>query len=575
MTKLTDLGLDQDALSDPLTYPGRMPDHSGVLVGDRYLRVRPRSGRRLGQHRVVVDEALPRLPDAVGDSLPLNHVLDRLNVARVDDRFPVLAIGSNASPGQMRAKLERAHVSGVLPMIRAEVSGWQTTVAAHVSRPGYLPISAVRDPDARAVPMMVLLCDRSQVGAIDDTEPNYWRVAGDGLTPVVLDGGETLTHFLMYLGKHGVLADGSGHPVPWSSEPDAIQQVLESLDNPKRLGRTPAEFVHRCATDEQLRDWVRTTMQAQGRVIGVPEARHGHLLPYGHVCATDSAGAGVVVATPAGFARDGQPSIGLHPDWVEALGGVHHAVVANRRDSAAPRAVAHVVPLDVHRSQVAVDQLVRNALGVEIGEELDASPATIPESRLGDLLFGRRHYLLCRVQPADLVTVEREACLLEQMSLHLLGVDTGDSVVLEGLPGQDGNVPQVRLRAYPCSDAVLERRSSLSGGDFASRFPSTRDALGVHPDLPWIFLDTDQRTSLGLVAADGGPQKLGVVRIRASRRDLLAKEVRELLLLLVLAVVGLLTALESTTTRVLAIFVTAMVLLAVIWARVRRRFLRR
>ncbi len=66
----------------------------------------------------------------------------------------------------------------------------------------------------------------------------------------------------------------------------------------------------------------------------------------------------------------------------------------------------------------------------------------------------------------------------------------------------------------------------------AEEVPS-RDALGVYPDLPWVFLDSGTRTALHVRG------KLGTVRIRASRRYQLLRELREAFLLALLALVGL------------------------------------
>jgi hypothetical protein len=188
-----------------------------------------------------------------------------------------------------------------------------------------------------------------------------------------------------------------------------------------------------------------------------------------------------------------------------------------------------------------LDQVVREAIGVEIGEEVLLSPAVVRRRRWSDPAIGRPNHVTCRVQDADLSTLEREVCLLDPLTLELLGVSSGDEVVIDGLNGGGSPVvSSIRVRAFATSAAVQQRREALHGGDFGARFPSARDALGVHPDLPWIFLvgTTQQRLRLRAAA-------LATVRVRSSRSYQLRKEVREIALLLGIAFIGLLQLIDD------------------------------
>ena len=86
------------------------------------------------------------------------------------------------------------------------------------------------------------------------------------------------------------------------------------------------------------------------------------------------------------------------------------------------------------------------------------------------------------------------------------------------------------------------------------------------PDLSWAFLDQATREHLNL-----GSSKVAAVRIRASRRDLLLKEARELVLLLVLAAIGLLALIEDSRGRLVAVGAVLIVGALVLIARLRRR----
>lgn len=156
-------------------------------------------------------------------------------------------------------------------------------------------------------------------------------------------------------------------------------------------------------------------------------------------------------------------------------------------------------------------------------------------TRLADRALGESRYIVARVQTADLATVEQDACMLAPVALDLLGVASGDQVVLEGAPDASGRVRVRRARALRAPDDMLTLRQQISGGEIRARFPSAKDALGVYPDLPWAFLDARTRQDLGL-------DKLHPVRIRAERGHQLRTELRELSLLVAIALLGVLTA---------------------------------
>jgi hypothetical protein len=254
--------------------------------------------------------------------------------------------------------------------------------------------------------------------------------------------------------------------------------------------------------------------------------------------------------------------VALHPDVARAtLGDADHAVMAPLVRPAGAEHLGVLVATGhdgrVRPADVAADQVARNALGLELTERAVLRPVQVPRNRLADVLLGRPAYVTCRVQPADLTTVERPVCLLDTLTVGLLGITSGDEVVVEGFDTGGSEVIQsCRLRGHEAPGPVMERRTALSGGSFESRFPSASDALGVHPDLPWIFLDSATRKSLGVHG------KLGTVRIRASRRFQLLRELRESLLLALLALVGLAQVI-SHTAILIALTLVVLVLSAV------------
>jgi len=94
-----DLNAD-DLATRPWEYPGKAPEHSGLLAGGSYRQMAIKPG--------------------------------------LDGRQLVVAVGSNASPAVMRRKLSRRGVSTVIPFVTAEADGIGAAHSAHVSKAGYV-----------------------------------------------------------------------------------------------------------------------------------------------------------------------------------------------------------------------------------------------------------------------------------------------------------------------------------------------------------------------------------------------------------------------------------------------------
>ncbi|MBN0043578.1 hypothetical protein JS756_05565 [Streptomyces actuosus] len=217
---LSALGLAGVPRDDPLSYPGAWPRESGLLVGDRLL--------------------------------PLERAVHA-------DRVPVLAVGSNACPGQLRHKMAACGVSSPVPMVRSRVHGLDVGVSAHVSLMGYVAASPVCAPEA-VRDLFVIWLDAEQLAVVDASEGtplphgNYrraWLPAPD--VRVAPEGGAALPGVYVYLNRHGVLHDGSGAP---RSHPGQRELLAELLLNSARLrelfGVTPEEFSARARADAAL-----------------------------------------------------------------------------------------------------------------------------------------------------------------------------------------------------------------------------------------------------------------------------------------------------------------------------------
>ncbi|HEY7069733.1 MAG TPA: hypothetical protein VH479_06465 [Acidimicrobiales bacterium] len=559
----------------PLSYPGQTPRTSGLMTGTTFLSFERLRARRLAQARVVLGDDRPAALSGVTSRCTLGYALLVLNAVPIEARVPVLAVGSNASISQMEHKFATAGISSVMPLTWAQVTGVRVGVAAMISRWGYVPAAPVFEPGVTSRLALNWL-DPEQLEALDETELGYDRrlvVDGDG-TRVELESGERLAGCGIYVPRRGVLAEPEGKPMDLPREQrQLIETLIARAGRPLRRLAGDADAFVAAAADRQKRAALSEMLLSCDAVPVVTSSgptRPGDPETYGAARAGlpppgDAAGALRVAPSPDEIDRRGEPTVAVSPACWDELGRPSHVVVHSCMDPMAPAAVGRVVEVDT--DEVLVDQAIRNGIGVEIGEHVTLEPASVVENHVADLLLSTPHSLLCRVQQAELVTSERRAALLSRLALELIGIESGDRVVVEGLPAEPGGkLRTVTVRAFEAPGETLDRRERLGGGGFQHRFPAARDALGVYPDLPGIFIDRALRSELGLAQ----PQ-LAVVRVRASRKDQVTKETREMLLVVVLAFIGLLQVVDVGWTWVAFVLLTAMIVLGIVGMRLRSR----
>lgn len=217
---LTALGLAEAPRDHPLTYPGAWPEESGLLDGDRLL--------------------------------PLTRLT-------FEDRVPVLAVGSNACPAQLRHKMREYGVTAPIPLVKAKVTGIEIGVSAHITGLGYVSASPFRAPGLTRELFLTWL-NPAQLDAIDRSEgvtaPSgaYDRVllpAAD--VRVELESGELLDGAHLYVNRRGVLHNGSGTPRRHLGEHALLTELLAESPRLRELfGSTPEEFCVRARGDQAL-----------------------------------------------------------------------------------------------------------------------------------------------------------------------------------------------------------------------------------------------------------------------------------------------------------------------------------
>ncbi|MEQ4204496.1 hypothetical protein [Actinopolymorpha sp. B9G3] len=234
---------EETPYTSPLAYPGTTPSSSGLVVGPRYREI----------------------PWAAVDA-----ELARLQVAPLVHRTPVVAVGSNAAPAQLRAKLAPAGRSArdplVVPMAYVELHGLAAGVSAHVSRPGYVPATPV-PTDGEMGHAFVVWLDPVQLAAVDRTEPSYDRVRlpeAFGVLEAV--GGAPFDGCDVYVSRHGCLLDTHGRPRRLVAQRALLQALLDESEQLRGIaGECPESWVT-AMRDRQARAGAQAIWRSEGRV---------------------------------------------------------------------------------------------------------------------------------------------------------------------------------------------------------------------------------------------------------------------------------------------------------------------
>ncbi len=255
--RLADLGLAGVPVLDPLGYPGRPVPWPALLRDDGLLALEP-ADAPVGRWRCGAD----------GE--PLDAVLRAAGADRIAERVPVVAVGSNAAPGQVRHKLRTAGLPVLVPMTPVTVGGLGAGVSAHISRPGY--VGAAPFLGDVATPLAVGWLDAAQLAAVDATEPNYRRVLLPARRfPVTLPGGGALPGPWLYVGRHGVLAPDGGAPRRCGDQRTLLRDLLAaSLRLRALLGPDPRGWVTRAAADPEVRAEGARVFAEHGWVLHQP-----------------------------------------------------------------------------------------------------------------------------------------------------------------------------------------------------------------------------------------------------------------------------------------------------------------
>jgi hypothetical protein len=166
-----------------------------------------------------------------------SHDLDELADLDLEDRVPLIAYGANAAPTVLERKLAGLPAEP-LPVLRAELGGFDVVYSAHISPYGAVPSTLQRSAGTTA-PAFVLLPSPAQLRRLSTTEPNYeLRRFGD--LELRADRVGEIAAADVYVSRHGCLAladsevalaavEAAGRRLPAIGEVEVLERVRHLL----------------------------------------------------------------------------------------------------------------------------------------------------------------------------------------------------------------------------------------------------------------------------------------------------------------------------------------------------------
>jgi hypothetical protein len=171
------------------------------------------------------------------------------------DRTPLLAYGANAAPEALAYKLAALPEEG-MPVLRAELEGFDVVYSAHVSPYGAVPATLLESPGT-VTPVFVLHPTEGQMALLTATELNYHLVEVSGMAA--------------YRSKHGCL-ELNGFPIALAAV-RSQGRTLPELDQPAMLERVRAHLEPELTLEEFVRACVERGGIKPLRIDAAPPGR--------------------------------------------------------------------------------------------------------------------------------------------------------------------------------------------------------------------------------------------------------------------------------------------------------------
>lgn len=187
----------------PLNYPGARPRSSCLITANSLIELTaPQSWDG--------DAGLLETASSSARNRTLDQKLAQLGHAPISDRVPVIAIGSNCSPAQLRHKFVDSPEQLCIPSLRATLHGASIGFCSFVTSLGYIP--ATLYPDAKATAeVTVQYLDAQQLAGLDATEGTVYRRVWLDSILIEMCLGSDIVHLAgayAYVAENGYLGEG-------------------------------------------------------------------------------------------------------------------------------------------------------------------------------------------------------------------------------------------------------------------------------------------------------------------------------------------------------------------------------
>ena len=214
--------VSRDAIAFALRYPFAIPPHSYLYLDGAGLPLEFPAGGGLAHARVRVGGASPSLAEFA-------HARGMDAEALFGKRSAVLSFGSNAAPEQLARKFSGLPGPVLIPVLRAELAGFDAVYSAHIARYGSVPAALAAAPGC-AVQVFVNFLDDEQLRLMHRSEGVGRSYAFSRLEDIDLrlDGGGALDRVCFYRSCAGVLVR-DGLPIALAAIP-ARRRRFPALD---------------------------------------------------------------------------------------------------------------------------------------------------------------------------------------------------------------------------------------------------------------------------------------------------------------------------------------------------------
>ena len=197
---------------------------------------------------------------------------------------------------------------------------------------------------------------------------------------------------------------------------------------------------------------------------------------------------------------------------------------------------------------IALDQTVSTAIGLSEGEVVRLTPLRIKARNIRRSVFAFRHTIV-RVSSTNAMDMEKPIVRIEAGVQDILGVSTGDRVVIESFDRRKEKLGRIVIRQLEDRGVVEDR----------SRGALNVSALTGDTDIPIVSMDLATRKRLGVQRGDA-------VYLRPSILSALLKEFSALSLVLLSSIIGAVAAdLPLLATALGGTY--GLLALAVLWSR--------